>query len=231
MNITTTTTEQQTYFKAYDSIWSRTDLSPIEKAVYCKLHSFFENGRDIYPSVDYLVKALGSSAMTIKRATAKLESLGLISKQRRFNSTSLYSIVTSDQNGLTPQTKMVSPSDQNGLLIDKIIYKEEKIIFKDKDVIESHPILDGVNTVREEENKDIVIEKAPVTERVPQQPPEPIQEHGEGIPTGRALELNREPHRAPESDSFDDYDPDNGVCNVLQDDESELLDWDEEVPF
>lgn len=124
---------EHTFFKSYHHVYKDSRLNMTDKAVYCVLLSYQENAGSVFPSNAYLAEMLGTSESSIKRSTQALESLGLISKTRRFNKSNLFTVNRLDrsnctlqtgQNELSRQVKMTSykNNDKNK---EKISYKDE----------------------------------------------------------------------------------------------------------
>lgn len=99
---------QNTFIKAYHYFLSDTRLNPTDKLVYCALLSYQESGLDVFPSNAHLSKTLGVSESSIKRSTKILETLGLISKSRRFNKSNMVKV-----NTFSPQTGQSDTPDRS----------------------------------------------------------------------------------------------------------------------
>lgn len=83
---------ENTFFKSYHCVYKDTRLNMTDKAVYCALLSYQENAGSVFPSNAYLAEMLGTSESSVIRSTKTLESLGLISKTRRFNKSNLVTV-------------------------------------------------------------------------------------------------------------------------------------------
>jgi len=103
---------QNTFIKAYHYVLSDNRLNPTDKLVYCALLSYQENGLDVFPSNTHLAQTLGVSESSVKRSTKTLESLGLITKNRRFNKSNLVSV-----KGYSAQTGQSEPSDRSNCTV------------------------------------------------------------------------------------------------------------------
>lgn len=127
------TNTTSTFFKSYHHVYKDTRLNMTDKAVYCALLSYQENAVSVFPSNAYLAAMLGTSESSIKRSTQVLQSLGLISKARRFNKSNLVTVNKLDRSNCTVQTGQNDPSRQVKMTSyknsnknkEKISYKEE----------------------------------------------------------------------------------------------------------
>lgn len=68
-------------------------FSPADKAVYFYLLSLQENAGKVFPSISHLSRELGIPERTVKRSLKWLQDALLISVQRRYDNTNLYSVV------------------------------------------------------------------------------------------------------------------------------------------
>lgn len=93
-----------TFIKGYHHVLRDARLTANEKWVYCALLSYQENAGSVFPSNGYLAEMLGMSEISVKRSTKKLESLGLISKTRRFNKSNLVTVNKLEVSNCTLQT-------------------------------------------------------------------------------------------------------------------------------
>ncbi|MCM7468117.1 helix-turn-helix domain-containing protein [Enterobacter bugandensis] len=93
-----------TFIKLYHNVLCDERLTPTEKIVYSALLGYQENAGSVFPSNAYLAEMLGMSEISVKRSTKKLESLGLITKTRRFNKSNLVTVNKLEVSKCTLQT-------------------------------------------------------------------------------------------------------------------------------
>lgn len=147
---------ENTFFKSYHHVYKDPRLNMTDKAVYCALLSYQENAGSVFPSNAYLAEMLGTSESSVKRSTQALQSLGLISKARRFNKSNLVTVNKLDRSNCTVQTGQNDPSRQVKMTSYKNSNKnKEKISYKDKsqNQVADAPIT-GINSIVIEDTDD-----------------------------------------------------------------------------
>ncbi|MGR5069309.1 helix-turn-helix domain-containing protein [Vibrio alfacsensis] len=88
-------------------------LTGIEKATLVHLSSFIDGKYQCFPSIKKLANITGFSESTMKRAVARLESLGVITKKRRYSNSgptsNLYTLNLQSLQLKTQTKKTASP--------------------------------------------------------------------------------------------------------------------------
>ena len=90
------------FWKIPVTVASRTDLNPIDKLVYSYLMDKQGGNGSSWPSLSTISIAIGSKERTVRRSCQNLKKYGLVTEKLRSGTSSLWTVITPDENDPSP---------------------------------------------------------------------------------------------------------------------------------
>lgn len=90
---TTSSNVKTNFTQAFDHVMCDGSQSYLARLLYCRIARFVDNGKDAFPSLEWLAEEFDSNVSQIGRELRKLSAAGLINKtQRGLNKSNVYTV-------------------------------------------------------------------------------------------------------------------------------------------